>query len=398
VQYEKKKLLFVMPSLSAGGGEKSLVNLLTQIDYKLYNVDLFLFNKTGVFIDSIPREVSILDFPTDYENFTNSLRNSTENFIKNGKVYLAYYRLMFSLKNRLIKEKAKAEQNTWKYISKSLGMLDKEYDAAIGFLEKSSIYFVVDKVKSKKKIGWIHTNYSNSGMDKHFDHSYFSQLDHVITVSEECAISLKGNFPQLENKVEVIYNIVSPKLIDELSDKETVDDIIDHNYINIITVARLSHEKGIDLAIQSCRILLNKGHQVKWYVLGDGNEREELESLIENNHLNKNFKLLGIKENPYPYIKKCDIYVQPSRYEGKSIAIDEAKILHKPIIITKYETAKDQITDGIDGLIVDMKVDSLAEGIEKLMFEEEFKNKLTMNLAKEKLGTEEEINKLYQLI
>ncbi|MGG0237739.1 glycosyltransferase [Bacillus rhizoplanae] len=395
----KKNLLFVMPSLSAGGGEKSLINLLSQIDYSLYNVDLFLFSKTGIFINSVPREVNILDLPSNYKIFAYRFKNSIGNYLKNGQVNLAYSKVMFAIKNRLIKEAAISEQYTWKYQREAFEVLEKEYDAAIGYLEKSSIYFVVDKVKAKKKIGWIHTNYSNSGMDCTFDAVYFEQLDHIITVSDECAKSLHESFSNLKSKITVIYNIVAPRIIYDLSKKDTEDNnLFDRNSICIITVARLNREKGIDLAVKSCKLLLNKGYKIKWYVLGDGDERNTLESLIEDYHLTNHFKLLGVKENPYPYIRKADIYVQPSRYEGKSIAIDEAKILGKPIVVTNFETAKDQINHEINGIIADMSEEGITMKIEKLIKDKELREKLVNNLSTEKLGTEKEINKLYEII
>lgn len=395
----KKNLLFVMPSLTAGGGEKSLVNLLTQIDYKAYNVDLFLFSQTGVFMNSLPKEVNILGFPNKYHIYTKSLKKSLEEFLAKGQLTLAYSRFMFTMMNRVIRNTDYSEQVTWKYQRKSLDTLDKAYDAAIGFLEKSSIYFVVDKVKAKKKIGWIHTNYSDSGMNQHYDDPYFKQLDHIITVSEECAKSLHDHFDHLNNKVKVIYNIVSPKTIHHLSSKD-IDDgtVFDPQYTNIVTLARLSHEKGIDMAVEACKLLVSKGHNVRWYVLGDGQDREALEASIDQHQLTPYFELLGVKENPYPYIKKADIYVQPSRYEGKSIAIDEAKILQKPIVVTSFETAKDQIQHGVNGVIVELSPEGLAQGIEKLMEDIPLKRRVVSNLAIEKLGTEGEIRKLYEIL
>lgn len=395
----KKNILFVIPSLHAGGGEKSLVNLLNQIDYNSYDVDLFLFNKSGVFINSLPEQVTILDLPQTYKTFTKVLGSSIKTFISNFKFCLAYCRIMFTIKNRFIKNRSKAEQHTWKYIRKSINTLEKEYDISIGYLEKSSIYFIVDKVKSKKKIGWIHTNYENSGMDENFDQPYFEKLDNIVTVSEECAASLKSKFLSLKEKISIIYNIVSPKLINELSNRGIGNDfIVQDGYTNIITVARLSHEKGIDLAINACKKLIDYGYKIKWYVLGGGPEKSKLEELILNNNLEDNFKLLGIKENPYPYIKQADLYVQPSRYEGKSIAIDEAKILHKPIIITNYETAKDQINNNENGIIVEMSGEGLSQGIISVINDVNLQNKLIDNLCNETLGTESEINKLYKII
>ncbi|MDF0727760.1 glycosyltransferase [Cytobacillus sp. S13-E01] len=393
----KKNLLFVMPSLAAGGGEKSLINLLYQIDYDLYNVDLFLFSKTGTFLNSIPREVNILELPMNYKTFTMGFNKSLKEYFKNGKFNLAYYRLMFAIKNRTIKDNSNAEQYTWRYLSKSIGLLEKKYDIAIGYLEKSSIYFVVDKVNSKKKIGWIHTNYTNSGLDSNFDAPYLKQLDHIVTVSKECAESIKETFQDLSKKVRVIYNIVSPRLIKELSNHSIHEALTDEEYTNIVTVSRLSHEKGIDLAVKSCEILLRKGYKVRWYIIGEGNERRNLERLIEKKDLKNNFKLLGIKENPYPYIRMADIYVQPSRYEGKSIAIDEAKILLKPIIVTNFNTAKDQIIDGTDGVVVDINEEEISNGIERLIINITLTKDIINNLSLQDLGTEEEVKKLYEI-
>ncbi|WP_338449833.1 glycosyltransferase [Niallia oryzisoli] len=395
----KKNLLFVMPSLSAGGGEKSLVNLLSQVDYNSYNVDLLLFHKNGIFLNLLPKQVNVIEPLGDYTTFKYPLNHAVRKFIKKNKFHLALGRLIFALKNRAIKDTSRAEQYTWKYQSRSINVLEKEYDAAIGYLEKSAIYFVVDKVKSKRKIGWIHTNYTNSGMDGYFDQPYFNQLNQIVTVSEECARSLNENFKGIDDKVKVIYNIVSPTLIHQLADNPIKDSLsAGPNETSLITIARLSYEKGIDIAIRACEKLVNKGYKIKWHVLGEGNERDRLEEMIRKKGLEDHFILLGLRENPYPYVKMGDIYIQPSRYEGKSIAIDEAKILHKPIIVTNYETAKDQITNEINGLIVDMTEKGLSEGIERLIQKQDLKRSLINNLSNEQLGTENEINKLYEII
>ena len=191
-----------------------------------------------------------------------------------------------------------------------------------------------------------------------------------------------------------MYNIVSPKVINNMS-KEKVE--FDNATINLVSVGRLNYQKGYDLAIEVCRKLIKKGYDIKWNIIGDGEERTNLEKLIKEYNLEDRFVLLGIKENPYPYVRNADIYVQTSRFEGKSIAIDEAKILNKPILITNFSTAKDQISNGENGLIVDMDIDSIFKGLEILINDENLRNKLTNNLSKEKLGTENEINKLYSL-
>ncbi len=241
----KKKVLFVIPSLDAGGAEKSLVNLLNTFDYSKYNVDLVLFHQQGTFLPLLPKEVTILQLNSNYTIFTHDLAASVMGFLKKLRLDLALHRVLFFLKNRFMKNKAYAEQKSWKNKSASIKTLPNEYDAAIGYLEKSSLYFVVDKVKASQKIGWIHTNYSNSGMQADFDLHYFKKLQALIAVSPDCATDLQINFPSIAPKIKVINNIVSAQTLNRLAAEYKVD--VDKN--TLLTLARLSPEKGCDLAL-----------------------------------------------------------------------------------------------------------------------------------------------------
>ncbi|MFN7250059.1 MAG: glycosyltransferase [Anaerobacillus sp.] len=394
----KRNILFVMPSLSAGGGEKSLVNLLSQIDYNQYNVDLFLLNHEGIFMEYIPKEVNVLPLPQNYMNFILPLHKSVSGFMKNGKLSLVYNRLMFTMKNKLYSNTSIKEQYSWRNIRSSLETLEKKYDVAIGFLEKSSTYFCAEKVNATKKVGWVHIDYDKLGMDPKFDGKYFGKLDHIITVSEECSKILKERFPSESEKIRVIYNIVSPNMINKMADQGNETPYSKkENEVTILSIGRLHYQKGFDLAVKACKILVDRGHSLKWHIIGEGDEREKLTKLIKENNLENNLILLGLKSNPYPYIKHADIYAQTSKFEGKSIAIDEAKILQKPIVVTNYSTAKDQILNGNNGLIVEMEDVAIADGIERLIKDHKLREKLKGNLSKECLSTEEEINKLYNL-
>ncbi|MFL0489392.1 glycosyltransferase [Bacillus sp. AFS054943] len=394
----KKNLLFIMPSLSAGGGEKSLINLLSNIDYNLYNVDLFLFHHEGLFMEFVPKEVSILTIPERYRIFTLPLFQSIKELVIKKEILLAYNRTVFSIKNLIIENISRKEQYNWKHISNSFNILEKQYDVAIGFLEKTSTYFCVDKVKAHKKIGWVHIDYNELGMDPNFDALYFRKLDNIVTVSEKCANILISLFPNKKDEIRVIHNIVSPTTIRKMVniEKNDVYNREDNKFI-ILSIGRLHYQKGFERAIESCKELIDKGYKVEWNIIGEGEERAKLERLIKVKRLERNVKLLGLKSNPYPYIKQADIYVQTSRFEGKSIAIDEAKILNKPILVTDFSTAKDQIENGINGLIVGGNSKNITEGIEKLIQDIELKDKLVNTLSQEKLGTEEEIYKLYEI-
>jgi glycosyltransferase involved in cell wall biosynthesis len=390
----KKKILFVMNNLNCGGAEKALVSLLEVMDYSVYEVDLFLLKHEGLFLNKIPNQVNLLEEPPEYKYYDMSIKKAILDCLRRGRLDIALSRLMagFVFKNE--KNKVRSEQRVWKYISNSLKNLDGKYDIAIGYLEKNPIYFCIDKVKANKKIGFIHNDYDKLGLDPDLDQKYFEKLDYLVTVSEECGNILKKRFPMYEGKVEVMHNIVSPAMVNKMS-LEQVDMKV--NAIKLVSVGRLNYQKGFEMAIETCKELIDNGYTVKWYIIGEGEERGKLEKLVIENSLQGIFILLGIKENPYPYIKEADIYIQTSRFEGKSIAIDEAKILQKPIVVTNFNTAKDQIRNNENGLIVDMNARSIFQGIQTLIDDEELRNKFIFNLSNEELGTESEMPKLYEL-
>ncbi|MGG0458529.1 glycosyltransferase [Bacillus mycoides] len=390
----KKDVLFVINNLNCGGAEKSLISLLNTMDYSRYNVDLFLFKHEGLFLNKIPKQVNVLEEPPEYQLFDMPIKAAIMKCLRQGRLDIALSRVCAGYIFKSEKNKARCEQRVWRYLSKSLQNISKKYDVAIGYLEKNPVYFCIDKVNANKKIGFIHTDYDKLGMDPNIDMGYFRSLDHIVTVSEECANVLKQRFSIYNDKIGVIHNIVSPSTINKMS-QEKVD--LERKGVKLVSVGRLSHEKGFDLAIEACKNLVGDGYEIKWYIIGEGEGRGKLEKMIEENHLQDHFLLLGLKENPYPYIREADIYLQPSRFEGKSIAIDEAKILHKPIVLTNFSTAKDQIKNEENGLIIDMDAHSLSEGIKKLIHNEELRNKLIKNLSDEELGTESEIKKLYTL-
>jgi glycosyltransferase involved in cell wall biosynthesis len=395
----KKNILFVINNLHCGGAEKSLITLLQTLDYSKYNVDLYLFKHKGLFLDKIPKQVKLLYEPEGYKYFNMPIKQALFDCLKQRKFSVAYGRVCTGISYKVERNSTRADQKAWKFLSSAIDNLEKEYDSAIAYLEMAPIYFLIDKVKAKNKIGWIHTNYSNANMDKYIDNPYFEKLDSIVTVSDECEKSLKDSFSQLKNKFCVINNILSPEVIRTLA-KEKEEIIKDSEYITIITVARLCKVKGIDLAVEACETLVKQGYKLKWFVIGSGNEKENAyyKNFINQKGLQNSFILLGVKENPYSYIEQADIYVQPSRFEGKSIAVEEAKILQKPIIVTNFSTAKDQINNNINGLIVEVDSMSIAQGIIELAINYKLCKKFKDNLSLEELGNEYEIEKLYKLI
>ncbi len=390
-----KKILFIMNNLNCGGAEKALVSLLQELDFSKYEVDLYLFRHEGLFLKQIPQKVNLLPAPQSYPYFDMPLKKAVLDNLKAGNFRTAFYRILAGYVYKTETVKAQKEQKAWKYLSKTIPALSKKYDAAIGYLEKTPNYFCIDKVQAKKKIGFIHNDYDKLGMDAKTDAPYFRKFDRIFTISEQCEAILKENFPRISDKFDIMYNIVSPETLRSMA-LQPVD--FPKKGITLVSVGRLNIQKGFDIAIEACRILVDEGNDIYWYILGEGEERPALEKKIRENHLESRFILSGIRENPYPYVKAADIYVQPSRFEGKSIAIDEAKILGKPIVVTDFPSVVDQIIHSENGYIVAMSPESIAAGIAELAQNAALREKLVTNLRSEKLGTQSEIDKLYAVL
>lgn len=383
-----------MNNLNCGGAEKALISLLNSIDFNKYEVDLLLFKKEGIFMKQLSNKVKLIDEPINYKYFDMPIKKACLELLRTKSINIMLERIKMGLLCKTEKNAAILEQKAWKHLARSMDSLEQQYDVAIGYLEKNPIYFCIDKVKAKQKIGWIHNDYDKLGMSKALDEPYYKKLDYIFTVSQECLNVLRNVFPQYKEKMRVMHNIVCKQVIERLASETIVE--MDDKYINILSVGRLTYQKGFELAIQASKKLIEEGYPVKWYVIGEGNERCHLQKIIDQLNLTDRFILLGIKENPYPYIKKADLYVQPSRFEGKSIAIDEAKILCKPIVVTNFTTVKDQIQDGVDGLICEMSGESIADKIKQLIKNLELRNSLIMNLKKQEY--KEELDVLYEVI
>lgn len=386
-----------MESLGIGGAEKSLVTLLSQLDYSKYEVDLFLFQSKGEFLNLLPREVNLLQTPDDFNSFIKNPRESIKELINRRKLNLLLYKIAEVINIAFNKLVLKKEYIGWRFINKSIEIIDKEYDTAIGFLEKKTIYFVVDKVRAKNKIGWIHTDYKKIKFNKVMDEKYFQQLDKIVAVSEPCKESLKEIFPSMKDKILVIHNLISETLIKRMSNEKVKDFKFVSNKIILCTVGRLTEAKGYDLAIECCDNLVKRGLDFRWIVVGDGSERDRLEKLIAAKGLENIFILIGSKNNPYPYIKNCDIYVQPSRWEGFGITVAEAKILKKAIVVSNIKEFREQIVDNNTGLIFN-NMDEMVKNIEELILNLELRNKLVFNLDNLQSNNNTELMKINNLL
>lgn len=394
----KKKILFMIINMNIGGTEKALLNLVNEMSPDEYDVTILMLEKKGGFLDSIPEGISI-EYVNSKEKIKDLINNpphlSSLKYFMNGKFISAFCILFLHLISKLIKDRSLY----YKYLLRNYRKSNKNYDVAVAFAGPMELitYFILNKVKAKKRFQWIHFDVTKIGFNENFSSKLYNEFDKVFVVSEDARNKLLNIIPTIKDKTEVIRNIVSPSVIryKTMENKGFSDNF---RGIRILTIGRLTPEKGQDLAINALAKLINEGFNVKWYCIGEGTSRDKYEHLIKYYNLNDNFILLGAKSNPYPYLNQCDIYVQPSRYEGYCITLIEARCLKKPIITTDVNGSREQINNGETGLIVPIDEFEIYNAVKKLILDTSITNTFISNLDKENLDSNIELTKFFKAV
>lgn len=346
-----KTVLFVIESLHCGGAEKSLVTLLHNLDFKSLNVDLLLIKRGGEFEKFLPKEVTVI--------YHNSIE--TSGFLKRINAKANFY-----IKRRIpVNKKYNSAHTFWSSYQGLVNKLEKKYEIAIAYSQGFATYFVADKVNANKKFSWLNIDYNYAKHYAAFDYHKYKKFDSIVCVSKECKISLLKAMEEVGKSLPttIIKDITDPKIVEKLSNEELGFDKEDEKSVILLTVCRLAKQKGLHLAVDACKVLVENGKNVKWYIIGVGTEKEFLEHKIKENNLQNHMVLMGFKENPYPYMRTCDIYVQTSLFEGLGLTVIEASILNKPIVTTNFPTAYTILKHNETGLIAEMEVNSIAEHI-----------------------------------
>lgn len=395
-----KKILIFSQAMEIGGAEKALLGLLENIDTTKYEVDLFLMRHSGELMKYIPSNINLLPEISQYADLAVPIGN----VLKKGHLKIAYGR--YKGKKAAVKRVSElglgdndvAIEYSHKYTAKYMPKIsDKGYDLAISFLTPH--YFVTQKVNAKKKVAWIHTDYSRVEMDRESQLVMYSNYDKIASISDKAAEKFVRIFPSLKDKVITIQNILPEKYINKITDEFTAENEISNDgSIKLLSIGRFCTAKNFDNIPEICKLIRNQGVNIKWYIIGYGGDEQLIKDKIAEFNMQDYVIVLGKKENPYPYIKACDIYIQPSRYEGKCVAVCEAQILNKPVIITNYATASSQLTDGFDGIVVPMDNQGCAEGIARVIRDKDLQNNLIENTKKTDYTNKNEIEKIYKLI
>lgn len=391
-QTDKKAILIIFSgSMELGGIERSLIGLLDSIDYSRYETDLFLYSHHGPLFPLINPNVNILPEINELA----WLRDSLFSKILHGAWYSAMLRVAKEI--CFPWKKMSFDQLIYKVNKRYFPEIYKEYDLAICFFRPFDMLASI--IKAKKKAGWIHTDYRCAGENLMRIREDYSRLETIVAVSDGCARSFSSLFPNLRNRVITIENILPENYILQEAKKPIPPDEMHENArYRLLTVGRFSHPKNMDNIPDICRRIREAGIDIIWYLIGYGSEEDRIRQKINEFGMQKYVVILGKKSNPYPYISRCDVYVQPSRYEGKSVSVREAQMLCKPVVITNYDTSGSQLEDGVDGVIVPMDNEGCANEIISLLRDQRKMENLKNNCSKRDYSNAGEIEKIYRMM
>lgn len=396
----KKRIFISVYYLHIGGVERSLLGLLNTIDTTNYDVDLFIFSHEGELMKSIPANIKILPEIKQYAQLNQPLKNLFfSGHLKIGLVRL-WAKFLFFWDNK--KEHFKDATPLYTYISQYASIflphLFKygEYDLAISFVMPH--LYTLKKVKAKKKIAWIHTDYSKVGVIVNKELPIWGGYDYIASISPDVTRTFLSVFPTLAGKIIEIANILSPQSVREKALTGKVDFPVQNGRVNLLSVGRFTFAKNFDNVPDICRRILQEGCDVYWYIIGYGGDEHLIKEKIKEAGMESRVILLGKQENPYPFIKGCDIYVQPSRFEGNAVTVREAQILCKPVIVANYPTAHSQIKQGVDGIIVPQDNAGCAHEIAQFIKNKELQQNIVSYLKEHDYGNEKEVQKLYRLM
>ena len=400
---EKKKLLVVGIVMNCAGTEKSFLSFADCLDYEKYDVTLLLAKKEGLFLPLLPKEIKVIEMERYADMFTLTGGNAASVIRKDfcKKNPLVYFEILpYFLKMKLQPStRSFTAMRLWVHMQKKFPDLAGQYDAAIAYWGDKTMFYMIDHVKAKKKIAWLHFDYANPPRDDELYGKYFAACDKVVTVSDKVDRALRTKLPEISSKCVMMENIQNPRLLHEMAESaQTYTD--GYTGTRILTVGRISEQKGYDFAVEALSRLVKDGHDLRWYVLGGGDEADvnALKKQAEKLGVSDRLVLLGTTVNPYGYLRDCDIYAQPSRHEGKPIAVEEAKIFAKPILVCDYLSAREQLENGVLGKIVPIGAEGVYEGLSELLANEYERERFTEELQSRDFGNADEIEKFYEMI
>lgn len=401
----KKKILFVINTMGRAGAEKCLMSMLKYMDKERYDISLFSIINRGELFDSVPEGVRILNEDPCTESVLDkkAKRELGKIIFKEGfrRGYIfreaGYLWKVASYQRK--RGKLDFKKLFWKLLADHAPRQKESYDLAVAYIQGAATYYVMDHVRAKKKIAFLHNEFIGSGYCPRTDEAYYEQADRIYCVSGSIRRHLAEVYPQMSSKMEVFHNLLDVEEIQSMSSEtEEMSPLFrkKEGETILLTAARLEPVKAYDLAIPALSIVRKAGYDVKWYVLGEGSKKQELERMIREYGLEDSFILLGARKNPYPYMAACDIYVQATRYEGCCTSISEAVILGKPVIASDCDGNKEQLARYETGILVRLDAEDIARGIMELVSDRGLQERLVRQANMDDFNPDTSLKRIYQ--
>ena len=395
----RKKLLITAMSMNIGGAEKSLINLLNLLDYDKFDVDLLLFQRKGEFLPQVPEHVRILSVPEiDLLYGVEPLQRVS--LFK--KAALTTYRYIATAATMIVERQFDRRRlMRWRrFYSACVPTLPKRYDYAVSYSGGETFWYIVDKVEADVLVAYYHNDYSNIDIDVQGEGRYLEAASYIATISDICAESLRKLFSSQSEKVRIVQNPTCVSLTKKLGSESIPDGFSDvGDKLKIVSVGRVEDSKGFDMAVRAAALVKKEvGDRFEWIIVGDGSQREAIENLVKRAAVDDVVRLVGSKLNPYPYIAQADLLAQTSRFEGKSVVVDEARVFGLPVLATAYSSASDQVRDGVDGMIVPMNPEGIALGIKRIIEEPECFARLSSGARTVNVASLEDISSFIRLL
>lgn len=401
------RILFVINTLGQAGAETALLSLLQMLAREKgearYEISLYVLTGQGEMASRLPADVRLLNKKYREESVLTAKgrkylkKTVLKAMFTRGTVVKLFPYLVKNTCAMLGKKRLLPDKLLWRVLSDGGMVLPEEYDLAVSYLEGGAAYFVADHVKAAKKAAFIHVDYEKAGYTRALDKDCYLAFDKIFTVSDEVREAFLKAYPELPDKTEVFHNILNKEeIVRRAEEGEGFTD--GFTGMRLLSVGRLTAQKAFEVSVDAMKRLKDAGKNVRWYVLGEGDQRKKLQEQIDALGLTEDFILYGAVKNPYPFMKQADIYVHASRFEGKSIAIQEAQILGKPMVVSDCSGNREQVCHGRDGLMCGLTPESLAENIMLLLEDEALRGKLGAAAAKKNADAAEEIQKLLSML
>lgn len=357
-------IFFLLYSMNLGGVEKSWLDLISRVDPKQYEVYLGLLHVKGDLLKEVPAWVKVrsMDCYGKYWRIINlpPRENLLELFHQRSYMQCMIFLFLF-----VWCKWTRSRRSLYHYVLSKTEMPRENFDLAVAYAGPGDpIDYVIEKINAKKKCGWIHFDVSKVGIERKMVRRLYAAYAKIFCVSEQAKELFDKEFPELSARTEVYRNTICKERIQMQSEAyEAYQDAFDG--FRILTVGRLSKEKGQLLALDALSLLLQRGVHVKWYFVGEGKLLAECQEKAKSLGIEYAVEFCGAKLNPYPYMKACDVYVQPSQHEGYCITLAEARVFSQPIVATDFTGAREQLSQRPNAFVAEMSAASLAEAIQK---------------------------------